>query len=83
MSHVYMCAEGAGHRSIDTSKILGMPVLWGERERSGRHYSDQQTVQHSVQQPGRTRLFLLSRALQTRGGWIGSAVLAITWGELE
>ena len=38
-------------------------ALWGERERSGRHYSDQQTVQHSVQQyiimvqqPGRTLL---------------------------
>ena len=32
-------------------------ALWGERERSGRHYSDQYTVQHLVQQPGRT-LFL-------------------------
>ena len=29
-------------------------ALWGERERSDRHYSNQYTVQHSVQQPGRT-----------------------------
>ena len=38
-------------------------ALWGERERNGRHYSGQQTVQHSVQQPRRS--LLLSRATQT------------------
>ena len=32
-------------------------ALWGEREQSGRHYSDQQTVQYLVQQPGHTLLF--------------------------
>ena len=55
-----------------TSEMLGMQALWGERERSGRHYSDQHTVQHSVQQPGRS--LLLSRVTQTGRGWIGSAV---------
>ena len=36
----------------------------------------QQTVQHSVQQPCRS--LPLSRATQTRIGWIGSAVIAIS-----
>ena len=51
-------------------------ALWGECERNDRHYSDQQTVQNSVQQP-RCSL-LLSRATQTGGGWIGSAAIAIS-----
>ena len=51
-------------------------ALWGERERNGRHYSGQQTVQHSVQQPRRS--LLLSRATQTGGGWIGNAVIAVS-----
>ena len=37
-----------------TSEIL---VIVGEGERNGRHHSDRQTVQHSVQQPGRSLLF--------------------------
>ena len=49
-------------------------ALWGKRERNGRHYSSQQTVQHSVQQPRRS--VLLSRATRTGRGWIGSAAIA-------
>ena len=62
--------EGARSRSPQLVKCL---ALWCERERNG---SGQQTVQHSVQQPRRS--LLLSRATQTGGGWIGSAVIAIS-----
>ena len=46
-----------GHNCGSTNPLLKILRTGMERERSGRHYSDQHTVQHSVQQPGCTLLF--------------------------
>ena len=49
--------NNAGARSRWPQLLVKCWALWCERERRGRHNSDKQTVEHSVQQPGRTLLF--------------------------
>ena len=80
-THVNTYARTYGHARLLLKLAPNIPVkclpLWGERERNGRHYTGQRTVQHSVEQPCRS--LLLSRRTQTGRGWIGSAVIAISY----
>ena len=61
---------------LDIQLLVKCLALWGERERRGRHYSDQYTVQHSVQQPGRTLVFYIHRTSVIFGPAEASALRA-------
>ena len=61
MGHLGVWLYLVSKTALCTSIMIILVKCWalrGERERRGRHNSDKQTVQHSVQQPGRTLLFL-------------------------